>query len=355
MKPPLTDPLRWPRHNRVLKTPSPAVLHFEDERVELHLRLLEADGGTPLLGRYDLDLVALAAEGFATVVTDTDTRSYSIQIGQADGAWFVGPGVDRVRLSDFASDPEIHDLDERQFEAAVVEVLRTQFEGPGLRVEPSGDATHYIRGRLSGVPRQIDAAVYRADDDGPFLVADAKWLGRNIDVKGVEAFIGMVEDVGAEVGMLVGHRGFSPGARRRAHAAELELRLLRPSQALRFHWRTLARSIYPWDWVFHDDLAAALRALEEGGSHAVIERALEGVAFEEWEAYVAHAIRHHPGEAVSFLRWVAEVHVESGWRFNAIRHLHEIAALPAEDVRHLLASETDFDTRDLLSSLLPDP
>jgi hypothetical protein len=79
-----------------------------------------------------------------------------------------------------------------------------------------------LPGRLSRVERQVDVYV-----EGEFanavgeatMAVDCKHFDRNVDVKGVETFIGLVEDVGTDLGLLVTTKGYSPAAINRAAAA----------------------------------------------------------------------------------------------------------------------------------------
>ena len=66
-----------------------------------------------------------------------------------------------------------------------------------------------IRGAITGIKRQIDVLIeIRHDTDNTRrLIVDAKRRSRKIDVKDVEAFRGMMEDVGATHGYLVCPRG----------------------------------------------------------------------------------------------------------------------------------------------------
>ena len=148
-----TDSLPWAQRRRVLNNGAPNVLAFTDERVELHLRLREPNCTETKLGRYDLDLVTLSDEEYAAEKQNNHRREYSIRLHHADGQWLLGPDDHAEMLSDFAADPENYDLDERQFEAAVVEVFWNQFPPDRFRVEPTGDAKHHVPGRLSGRPR----------------------------------------------------------------------------------------------------------------------------------------------------------------------------------------------------------
>ena len=77
-----------------------------------------------------------------------------------------------------------------------------------------------LPGRRSGRGRQIDVLVrgriFGMTD--ATLIVDCKRRRSPVDVKAVEAFIGMVEDVGADVGMLMTTAGSTRTARERARA-----------------------------------------------------------------------------------------------------------------------------------------
>jgi Restriction endonuclease len=207
------------------------------------------------------------------------------------------------------------------YELALLEKLRLDFAGSAVRVFGTENGRlHTILGRYSLVPRQLDAAAYRRGASRPFLIADAKRHSTKLDVKDVEAFMGMVDDVGAEMGLLVAPMGFTKAVARRAAAASTHVWVMTIEQALTCEWLPLAREIYPYDWVFREELALAVRRLHERTSPDDIIEALEPVAFEEWDSFVAYALAHHQAEAVSLLHAIASDHLEDGWRFNAIRH-----------------------------------
>ncbi len=194
-------------------------------------------------------------------------------------------------------------MDWKRYERIVVEKFRADFPLPHFRVEPSGIEDYYLVGRHSGVRRQIDAAVFRRNDDKPFLIADAKKWNSKIDITDVEKFIGCVEDVNVEIGLLITSAGFSNASQRRAQGAssKIELKVMTIQEALEFDWRSLGRKIFPWDWVFHIQIGRALRLIEENANANVIAETIEALAFEEWETYVTFAMQKHAAEAAQFL------------------------------------------------------
>jgi hypothetical protein len=78
-----------------------------------------------------------------------------------------------------------------------------------------------LLGRISKRSRQIDVLIdlRHSTDNSRRVIVDAKTKVRKIDVKDVEAFRGLMEDVGATHGYLVCPSGFTRAAERRAQSA----------------------------------------------------------------------------------------------------------------------------------------
>lgn len=84
-------------------------------------------------------------------------------------------------------------------------------------------------GLFSKVSRQIDVLIEQYIAGNRFtLVIDGKYYNKKVDVKAVESFIGMLEDIGAHKGLLISNQGFSEAAYNRAHfgPSEVELDIL---------------------------------------------------------------------------------------------------------------------------------
>ena len=239
----------------------------------------------------------------------------------------------------------------QDYELAVLEKLRLELLPHGIPVLGTENGrVHEVEGRYSRVPRQLDAAAYRPGESRPFLIADAKRHGRPIDVKEAEAFIGMLDDVGAAIGQLVAPQGFTAGAERRVEAASTYIRIMTIDEALTFKWLPVARLVYPQDWNFRKELALALRSLREGAPSSAVVDALDLVSFEEWDALVQYALDQHAAEAVAFLRAIASHHEDDGWRYHAIRHLIESGNLDQNTAAQLRERELDPEIRELLNT-----
>jgi hypothetical protein len=198
------------------------------------------------------------------------------------------------------------------------------------------------------VRRQLDVAAYRLDESRPFLVVDAKRRKRKLHVQDAEAFIGLIDDIGAASGGLVAPLGSSDAAKRRAQAAAVRVDVLTVEEALTHKWLKTARELSPLDWHFHPHLAVTLRLLHEAATPVAIIDSLESVPFEEWETLVSYALGEHTKQAQALLVVVARDHHDDGWRFNAIRHLHDAGLLDAKLRHELVAKEQDRDVLDLL-------
>jgi len=111
----------------------------------------------------------------------------------------------------------------RRYERQIEEALRATAEGSDAVVR----FDQKLRGKYSERTRQVDVVVEGSFPglDGPVvLIADCKAWNRKLDVTHVEKFAGLVEDVGAEHGLLICPLGFSDAAERRArHVRGLKL------------------------------------------------------------------------------------------------------------------------------------
>lgn len=77
-----------------------------------------------------------------------------------------------------------------------------------------------LEGRLSGVKRQADIVLRRKKFGRESVtVFEAKFYSKKVDVKDVDSFVGFLDDVGADQGVLYTNVGFSDAAKRRAEAA----------------------------------------------------------------------------------------------------------------------------------------
>lgn len=93
-------------------------------------------------------------------------------------------------------------------------------------LSPDSVVTHNdkITGKRTGVPRQIDVSIRRAVGQFDLLIVlDCKDHARPLDVKDIEEFMGLAQDVGAHKAAMVAVKGFSDTAKKRAQDAGIEI------------------------------------------------------------------------------------------------------------------------------------
>lgn len=94
------------------------------------------------------------------------------------------------------------------------------------QLAPEAKIEHNIKlpGRLSETSRQIDVLVSQKIGQYEIrIVIDCKDYKHPVDVKGVEEFLGLVNDVGAQRGVLVCPSGFTAAAKKRAQQVQMDL------------------------------------------------------------------------------------------------------------------------------------
>jgi hypothetical protein len=108
----------------------------------------------------------------------------------------------------------------KDYEKEILDCFREQFP----KAEISFDVK--VIGRFSKVARQIDILIedYVAGNRMRIIV-DGKYFSKNIDVKNVEMFIGMLTDCEAHKGLLITQKGFSKAAINRAHYDTIDIEL----------------------------------------------------------------------------------------------------------------------------------
>jgi Restriction endonuclease len=98
-----------------------------------------------------------------------------------------------------------HLVTAREYERAMFNQLYYVFRRPQYLVIPDERA---LRGLLGSSRRQIDVSVYRSGEPRPAIAVECKRYGRRLNVKDVESFLGMLEDLGARRGVLVAPLGY---------------------------------------------------------------------------------------------------------------------------------------------------
>ncbi len=107
------------------------------------------------------------------------------------------------------------------YEAEVLDKLKKEF--------PNDEIKKNIRklGKYSRVNRQIDIAVYNETVGYNMLgIIDCKCFNRKLNVRDIESFIGLMEDVAANFGIIISNIGYSKAAKNRAEMKEIKLEVV---------------------------------------------------------------------------------------------------------------------------------
>lgn len=99
----------------------------------------------------------------------------------------------------------------KEYENEVFNSLSAYYINDEIRLDVS------IRGRYSGRSRQIDIYIRQELNNSDFItIIDCKNYKKKINIKTVESFISMIEDVNADYGVIVSELGYTKGALKRA-------------------------------------------------------------------------------------------------------------------------------------------
>ena len=105
----------------------------------------------------------------------------------------------------------------REFEQLVARIQQ--------QLAPDADVLHDVRleGRATKRKRQVDVLVTQQVGQYEIrIVIECKDYARPVDVKGVEAFYGLLGDVGGQKGVLVCPSGFTQTAKARAEGLQID-------------------------------------------------------------------------------------------------------------------------------------
>jgi hypothetical protein len=105
-----------------------------------------------------------------------------------------------------------------EFETVVAR-LQTTFNKSGVVTQ-----NEKLLGKLSDRKRQIDICIRTTvGTESVLIIVECKKLNRKVEVKDIEAFIGVKADVGAQMGIMVSTEGFSKSAYKRAKDENISL------------------------------------------------------------------------------------------------------------------------------------
>lgn len=146
-------------------------------------------------------------------------------------------------------------MDWKKYEIEVFEALSTHYRDDNIEKDK------HILGRYSKRQRQIDIFIQQKINNEYFItIIDCKNYNKKIDVKTVESFISMVDDIGGDYGIMISEVGFTKSALNRAfnNPKNIELDIfdfkeithhLQAESALPYSGSNMAIVHAPFSWI----------------------------------------------------------------------------------------------------------
>ena len=117
------------------------------------------------------------------------------------------------------------DKEWRKYEKLVHNNLEAKFPNCSITFDDS------IFGIFSKTDRQIDISIRGELAGNKILgIVDCKFYSKKVDVKGVESFLGMLEDLKANIGIMITNVGYSEAAINRASVKNLQLDIVKADE-----------------------------------------------------------------------------------------------------------------------------
>lgn len=111
-------------------------------------------------------------------------------------------------------------MDWKKYEKEIYDIFTQSY--PDAKI----DYNQLVKGKYSLIDRQIDILIEgRIVGKKIKIIIDGKFYNKKIDVKHVESFIAMVEDVDADQGILITSKGYTSAAINRAYYGPTKIEL----------------------------------------------------------------------------------------------------------------------------------
>lgn len=123
-------------------------------------------------------------------------------------------------------------MDWKDYEESIFEKFESEF---GTNHELIKNTR--IEGKFSKIKRQVDILIKsKIIGYGILGVIECKYFSIKINVKIVDSFIGFLEDVGANFGVIITNKGFTPGAINRAEVKGIRLDIIDFNELDDYHY-----------------------------------------------------------------------------------------------------------------------
>jgi hypothetical protein len=179
----------------------------------------------------------------------------------------------------------------------------------------------------------------------PFIIIESKFYARKLNIKDVEAFIGMQQDIGSENAFLVAPLGFSDMAQRRVAGTNVKLLTLPEIEAERLNWRDTVRAVFSInDETFHQEMGDAIHVFNTTYNYNYLEELMHDLPYEEWDTLFRIYRRANEEKCIELLKGLALYEYEADRRTGCVILLDEFGGLTQEFVDFLFEKKrVDYD------------
>lgn len=211
-------------------------------------------------------------------------------------------------------------MDWKEYENEVFELLKLYYKDALIERDVKK------KGRYSMKLRQID--IYIEETIGgvkTVVIVDCKCYNKKVDVKTVESFIGMADDLNADVGLMITEKGFTPTAIKRAYnnPEYIELDILNLAElgefqaewAIPYAGDNGALLLAPFGWIID-----ARKSLEAKCFMYTRGNTFEQAALKKEVAYINFWDRHKNNESLDDLIAIQEKYIKDSGRLIKIAY-----------------------------------
>jgi hypothetical protein len=231
----------------------------------------------------------------------------------------------------------------QNYERAMFNNLYYSYRSPDFYVFPD---YREVIGLITNGKRQIDVAVFERNNlSRPLIAVESKFHKRRVDVKTVEAFIGMQQDLGSRHAVMIAPYGFSDMAHRRVQGTNIDLITLPVNEADRLNQREIIRRFFTLDEFLHPQMGDALYSFrtEKGYENLIV--LMEDLPFEEWGTLFRIYRKIDEKLSLKTIKDIILNYQNADWTFNLVQILDENGWLDSNFIQDLI--KADLIDRDL--------
>ena len=199
----------------------------------------------------------------------------------------------------------------------------------------------------SGALRKFDLVIINKKEKRIEFAIECKRHIRKLDIKIIDSFFGMLEDVGVSKGIIISPIGFSKSAEKSCYYRNI-LPIVFTKSDEKYMIEQVANLIFPFDTVQHYLIKNSSKIFFDGNLIELIEE-MDNIMVEEWEKIIDYFYILDANKCIRLLKLILLYHYDSGWRYHALEHLIDYDKLDEALIKRIRKTEEDIDVLELLT------